>query len=66
MTKIAGKQEILFDLERRVADKILEQSNFDLLKKLVENADTLDEAIKIAELGTTYMRFLRRKILLKI
>jgi adenine-specific DNA-methyltransferase len=56
MTKIAGKQEILSDLEKRVADKILEPSNFDLLKKLVENADTLDEAIKIAELGTTYKR----------
>ena len=53
---ITGKQEILSDLEKRVNDKILEQSNFDLLKKLVENADTLDEAIKIAELGTTYKR----------
>ena len=57
MTKIiTGKQEILSDLEKRVNDKILEQNNFDLLKKLVENADTLDEAIKIAELGTTYKR----------
>lgn len=56
MTKINGIQEILADLEKRVADKILEQSNFDLLKKLVENAGSLDEAIKIAELGTTYKR----------
>ena len=56
MTKLTGKQEILADLEKRVNDKILEQSNFDLLKKLIENADTLDEAIKIAELGTTYKR----------
>jgi len=56
MSKITGIQEILSDLEKRVEDKILEQSNFDLLKKLVENADTLDEAIKIAELGTTYKR----------
>jgi len=53
---ITGKQEILADLEKRVNNKILEQSNFDLLKKLIENADTLDEAIKIAELGTTYKR----------
>lgn len=53
---ITGKQEIISDLEKRVNDKILEQNNFDLLKKLVENADTLDEAIKIAELGTTYKR----------
>lgn len=52
----SSKQEILADLERRVDEKILEQSNFDLLKKLIENADTLDEAIKIAELGTTYKR----------
>jgi len=56
MAAYKGKQEIIADLERRVADKILEQSNFDLLKKLIENADTLDEAIKIAELGTTYKR----------
>lgn len=57
MTKSeSSKQEILADLERRVDEKILEQSNFDLLKKLIENADTLDEAIKIAELGTTYKR----------
>jgi len=56
MIKITGKQEILTDLKKRVDDKILEQSNFDLLKKLIENADTLDEAIKIAELGTTYKR----------
>jgi adenine-specific DNA-methyltransferase len=51
-----GKQEILSDLEKRVKDKIIEQSNFDLLKKLVEGAETLDEAMKIAALGTTYKR----------
>ena len=56
MTNITGIQEILSDLEKRVNDKILEQNNFELLKKLVENADSLDEAIKIAELGTTYKR----------
>ena len=56
MKNTAGKQKILSDLEKRVNDKILEQSNFDLLKKLVKNADTLDEAIIIAELGTTYKR----------
>lgn len=53
---ITGKNDILADLEQRVHDKILERNNFDLLKKLIENADTLDEAIKIAELGTTYKR----------
>jgi len=56
MAEYSGKDEILVDLQQRVEDKILEPSNYDLLKKLVENADTLDEAIKIAELGTTYRR----------
>ena len=34
MEKVTGIQEIISDLEKRVNDKILEQSNFDLLKKL--------------------------------
>jgi adenine-specific DNA-methyltransferase len=53
---IGGKDEIIANLERRVADKILEPSNFDLLKELVQNADTINKAIMIAELGTTYKR----------
>ena len=56
MAEYTGKDDILKELQQRVEDKILEPSNYDLLKKLVENADTLDEAIKIAELGTTYRR----------
>jgi adenine-specific DNA-methyltransferase len=56
MKRIKEKAEIIADLEKRVADKILEKSNFDLLKKLVENADSITEAIQIAELGTTYKR----------
>lgn len=56
MAEYKGKDDILKELQQRVEDKILEPSNYDLLKKLVENADTLDEAIKIAELGTTYRR----------
>ena len=56
MQKITEKQEILADLKKRVNDKILEKSNYELLEKLIKNADTLDEAIKIAELGTTYKR----------
>jgi len=51
-----SKEEILADLDRRVADKILEQSNAALLKRLINNADSLTEAIQIAELGTTYKR----------
>lgn len=56
MNDYVGKDDILKELHQRVEDKILEPSNYELLKKLVENADTLDEAIKIAELGTTYRR----------
>jgi len=44
------------DIEKRVVDKILEPTNAELLKKLISNADSLDEAIAIAELGTTYKR----------
>ena len=50
------KQELIQELENRVADKILEPTNFELLKKLIDKAETLDEAIMISELGTTYKR----------
>lgn len=50
MLKETSKQELIGDLQRRVQDKILEPTNFELLKKLIEKADTLDEAIMIAEL----------------
>ena len=52
----SSKIELIEELQRRVEDKILEPTNFELLKKLIERADTLDEAIMIAELGTTYKR----------
>ncbi|MBP5318836.1 MAG: site-specific DNA-methyltransferase, partial [Paludibacteraceae bacterium] len=52
----ATKQSLIAEIEKRVSDKILEQSNADLLIKLINNADTLDEAINIAALGTTYKR----------
>ena len=51
-----SKTDLLNELKRRVEDKILEPTNYELLKKLIEKADTLDEAIMIAELGTTYKR----------
>lgn len=51
-----SKEELINDLQRRVDDKILESTNFDLLKKLILKADSLDEAIMISELGTTYKR----------
>lgn len=50
------KTSILSDLESRVKDKILEQANYDLLTKLIRNAENKTEAIAIAELGTTYKR----------
>jgi len=52
----ASKREIIEDLQKRVDDEVLEKSNFEILKKLVEKADSLSEAIAIAELGTTYKR----------
>lgn len=51
-----SKKDLLNELQRRVDDKILEPTNYELLKKLIEKADSLDEAIMIAELGTTYKR----------
>lgn len=52
----ATKESLIAEIEKRVSDKILEQSNADLLIKLINNADSLDEAINIAALGTTYKR----------
>ncbi len=52
----ATKESLIAEIEKRVSDKILEQSNADLLIKLIKNAGTLDEAINIAALGTTYKR----------
>lgn len=50
------KQNLMDDLDRRVNDKILEPSNAQLLKKLIQNADDDNEAMMIAALGTTYKR----------
>lgn len=51
-----AKLDLITEIDRRVDDKILEKSNADLLKKLIANAETLTEAISIAQLGTTYKR----------
>ena len=51
-----SKSDLFNELKRRVEDKILEPTNYELLKKLIEKADSLDEAIMISELGTTYKR----------
>ena len=47
---------MLAELDQRVADKVLERSNADLLRKLIIQADDDDEAIKIMSLGTTYKK----------
>ena len=51
-----SKEDLLAEIDRRIDDKIIEKTNADLLKKLINNADTLTEAVAIAELGTTYRR----------
>ena len=51
-----SKLSLIEEIEKRVNDKIIEKSNADLLIKLINNADSLTEAIAIAELGTTYKR----------
>lgn len=51
-----SRQDLLSEIDRRVKDHIIEKSNADLLKKLIVAADTLNEAISIAELGTTYKK----------
>ena len=51
-----SKLDLIADITHRVEDKIIEQSNAGLLIKLIKQAETLTEAIAIAELGTTYKR----------
>ena len=51
-----SKQELIAEIDKRIDDKIIEKTNADLLKKLINNAETLTEAVAIAELGTTYKR----------
>lgn len=48
--------DLINEIERRVEDKILERENANLLIKLIKRADSLTEAITIAQLGTTYRR----------
>lgn len=55
-TKEDIKQSLISEIHKRVQDKILEPSNAKLLEKLINKADSSDEAIQIAALGTTYKR----------
>lgn len=50
------KQSLIEEINKRVQDKILEPTNAELLIKLINNAESSDEAINIAALGTTYKR----------
>jgi adenine-specific DNA-methyltransferase len=50
------KDDLIAEIEKRVADRILEPKNAELLKKLICQADNDNEAMSIAELGTTYKR----------
>ena len=42
------KNSLVEALKSRVEDKIIEQANFDLLSKLIKNAENKEEAIAIA------------------
>ena len=50
------KEQLINDLNRRVGDQIIEQATADFLIKLINKADTIDEALTIAEMGTKYKR----------
>ena len=50
------KKSLIEEINKRVQDKILEPTNAALLTKLINNAESSEEAINIAALGTTYKR----------
>ena len=50
------KTNLIAEINQRVEDKILEPSNAAVLTKLIEKAETSEEASIIAALGTTYKR----------
>lgn len=50
------KKQLIENINKKLEDKIIEQSNADLIIKLVNNAETVKEAVDIAALGTTYKK----------
>ena len=56
MLKQPTIRSLIDEINQRVKDKILEKSNANLLIKLINNADSLEEAISIATLGTVYKK----------
>ncbi|TLD79872.1 hypothetical protein LS70_009560 [Helicobacter sp. MIT 11-5569] len=50
------KRGICEELDKRVEDRILEKENAELLQKLINKAESIQEAQSIAALGTTWKR----------
>ena len=48
------KDTLINEIETRVKEKILESTNAKLLTKLINKADSIQDAYAIAMLGTTY------------
>lgn len=48
------KETLIAEIKQKVEDRILEENNYELLKKLINRADNINEAMAIAELGTMY------------
>ena len=47
------KKSLIDEIERRIEDKIIENTNAQLIIKLINSAESINEAIMIGELGTT-------------
>lgn len=50
------KKEIMSDIEKRKEDKIIESENAEFLIKLIKNAESKTDVLKISALGTAYKR----------
>lgn len=50
------KESLIHEIEQRQVDKIIENTNAQLIIKLIKSAKNINEAISVAQLGTTYKR----------
>lgn len=50
------KKQLIETINKKLEDKIIEQSNADLIIKLINRADSVKEAVSIAALCTTYKK----------
>lgn len=48
------KEQLITTIDKKLEDRILEESNATLIKKLINYAEDIKEAVFIAALGTTY------------